>query len=152
MPKRAATATSYSSTAVLFNLLTYIILPVCRHSQLTLAAANVKLQTMKRKSTDISSYFKKKISTGGEREPAVEQQRHSDEETEEEDEREQHEHDSDTQARPVASEHHDDEEEVQTAADAEEGWLAEIMGTEARQGSAAGVQPAPTGKIMTVCH
>lgn len=107
------------------------------------------LQTMKRQSKDISSYFKKKISTGGEGEPMVEQHRHSDE-TEEEDEGEeqtkQHEHDSDTQAQPAA--------EVQAAPAAEEGQLAEIMGTEARQGSAAGVRPAPgpTGKIMTVSH
>ncbi|TKS71959.1 hypothetical protein D9C73_006032 [Collichthys lucidus] len=68
---------------------------------------------MKRKSTEISSYFKKEVSTVGERE----QQRLSEEEKEEDGGEEQTEQHEVTQAQPASVREHSDEEEPQKTAD-----------------------------------
>lgn len=113
--------------------------------QLTLAAAcicYVNLQTMKRISREISSYFKKKISTVRERDTTGEQQRLSEEDGGEE---RTEQHDKVTQAQPVSVREH------QKTAD--QAQSAPTMFTEARQESTkAGVQPVPgpTGEVMTV--
>lgn len=113
---------------------------------------------MKRKSTesDISSYFKKKVSAG-EREPSWEPQQSSSRgehpplsEEEDTEEQAEAEHDENTQAQTGSGREHSEDEEHQGAADQEQ---EETMVTEAGQDSAkAGVRPVPgpPGDVMTV--
>ncbi|MEQ2176992.1 hypothetical protein GOODEAATRI_033990 [Goodea atripinnis] len=101
---------------------------------------------MKRKSTDISSYFKKKITAGGEKEMTGEQHRFSEDKEEDEGEEQTEQDDKDTQ--PVLVKH--SEEEHQTAAD--QGQSAPLV-TEVWQNSAkADVRrvPGPTGEVTTM--
>ncbi|XP_050961250.1 uncharacterized protein LOC127162484 [Labeo rohita] len=102
--------------------------------------------TMKRKSTDISSYFKKKSTEGGVKEMAGEQQRLSNSEEEEEKDRgeeQTEQQDKDTQP-ALVTEHND--KEKQTAAAHGQGQSAPLV-TEVWQDTAkAGVRrvPGPT--------
>ncbi|XP_048066986.1 uncharacterized protein LOC125280469 isoform X2 [Megalobrama amblycephala] len=103
-----------------------------------------RLPTMKRKSTDISSYFKKKSTEGGVKEMTGEQERLSNSEDEDEEEEEDggeeqtEQHDKDTQP-ALVTEHND--EEKQTAA--AQGQSAPLV-TEVWQDTAkAGVRSVP---------
>ncbi|MEQ2221419.1 hypothetical protein ILYODFUR_015737 [Ilyodon furcidens] len=93
---------------------------------------------MKRKSTYISSYFKKKITAGGEKEMTGEQHRLSEDKEEDEGEEQTEQDDKDTQ--PVLV-NRSEEEQHQSAAD--QGQSAPLI-TEVWQNSAkAGVRPVP---------
>ncbi|XP_056596696.1 putative nuclease HARBI1 [Triplophysa dalaica] len=106
---------------------------------------SINVQTIKRKSTDISSYFKKKSTEGGVKEMAREQQRLSNSDEKEdggEEQTEQH----DKATKPVLGTEHN-EEEKQTAA--AQGQSAPLV-TEVLQDTAkAGVRhvPGPTGEV-----